>query len=81
MAAERPLVSTDVGVMPDLAAPSLLVGPEDPKALAEAIAKVAEDPALRETVLDAQKRTMSQLTMEEFLKRTLNLYQSLLDEA
>lgn len=81
MAAERPLVSTDVGVMPDLAAPDLLVKPDNVKALAEAIAKAVKDPALRTTVLDTQKRTMSQLTMEEFQKRTLNLYQSLLDEA
>jgi len=81
MAADRPLISTDVGVMPDLVAPPMLVQPEDAKGLADAIAKVAGDTALRAEVLAAQKRTMSQLTLEEFLKRTLNLYQSLMDGA
>jgi glycosyltransferase involved in cell wall biosynthesis len=81
MAAERPLVSTDVGVMPDLVDASVLVKPEDVAGLAEAIKGVATDPDLREQVLAAQKRTMSQLTLDEFLKRTLNLYQSLLEDA
>ncbi len=81
MAAERPLVSTDVGVMPDLVAPPVLVKPEDPTALAEAVEKIATDPTMRDEVMAAQKRTMSQLTLEEFLKRTLNLYQSLIDGA
>ena len=81
MAADRPLISTDVGVMPDLTAPPVLVQPEDAKGLADAIAKLADDTALREEVLAAQKRTMSQLTLEEFLKRTLNLYKSLIDQA
>ena len=80
MAADRPLVSTDVGVMPDLVAPPMLVAPEDVEGMATAIARVAEDQAVREDVLAAQKRTMSQLTLDEFLKRTLNLYKSLLDE-
>ena len=80
MAADRPLVSTDVGVMPDLTVPSMLVKPGDADGLAATIARLAGDPALREEVLAAQKRTMSQLTLDEFLKRTLNLYKSLLDE-
>ena len=80
MAAERPLVSTDVGVMPDLASPALLVKPEDVEGLAQAIGMVARQSDLLDEVLAAQKRTLSQLTLDEFLKRTLNLYQSLLDE-
>jgi glycosyltransferase involved in cell wall biosynthesis len=79
MAAERPMVATTVGVLPDLAAPSMLVEPGDPDGLADAISRLAGDPALRRQVLDAQKRTMSQLTLDEFLKRSLNLYKSLVD--
>ncbi|NDV20056.1 glycosyltransferase [Pseudodesulfovibrio sp. JC047] len=79
MAAERPLVSTDVGVMPDLVCPDMLVKPGDSDALAQTINTLIEQPTKREEVLNAQKKTMSQLTLEEFLKRTLNLYQSLLD--
>jgi len=79
MAADRPLVSTNVGVMPDLVDSAVLVDPEDVEGLAKAVAAVAENPSLHEQVLAAQKRTMSQLTLDEFLKRTLNLYQSLVD--
>jgi len=80
MAIDRPLVSTNVGVMPDLANPSVTVGPGDVEGLANAIELLMEHDELREEVLKAQKRTMSHLTLEEFLKRTLNLYHSLLDE-
>jgi glycosyltransferase involved in cell wall biosynthesis len=79
MAAERPLVSTNVGVMPDLVIPPALVDPEDVEGLAKTLGAVAENPELRDQILAAQKRTMSQLTLDEFLKRTLNLYQSLVD--
>ena len=80
MAAGRPLVSTDVGVMPDLVCPAVMVKTEDIDALANAIESLTDQPEVRDEVLKEQKRTMSQLTLEEFLKRTLNLYQSLVDE-
>jgi Glycosyltransferase len=80
MAAERPMVSTNVGVMPDLTAPAMLLEPGDAQSLAEKLTALIEDPSLRETVLAAQKRTMSQLTLDEFLKRSLNLYRSLIDD-
>jgi len=80
MAAERPLVSTNVGVMPDLVRPPMIVEPGNVAALADAIGAVAQDDEIRKQVLEAQKRTMSQLTLEEFLKRSLNLYQSLIEE-
>lgn len=80
MAVERPLVSTTVGVMPDLAAPCMLVEPGNAAQLAEAIKKLLSEPKIKEEVLESQKRTMSQLTLDEFLKRTLNLYTSLLDD-
>ncbi|QGY40938.1 glycosyltransferase [Pseudodesulfovibrio cashew] len=79
MAAERPLVSTSVGVMPDLVTPPMLVEPGDAASLAHTLEKIVTDQALREQALTAQKRTLSQLTLEEFLKRSLTLYQSLLD--
>lgn len=80
MATGRPLVSTTVGVMPDLVSPAMLVEPGDSKALAHTISQICKDEGMLEEMLGAQKRTMSQLTLEEFLKRSLNLYQSLLDE-
>lgn len=80
MAAGRPLVSTDVGVMPDLVSPSMLVKAGDMQGMAFTLSMLIKDPAIKKEVLEAQKRTMSQVTLEEFLKRSLNLYNSLLDE-
>jgi len=80
MVAERPLISTRVGVMPDLVSPSMLVEPGNSKELSQAIGMLANNPGMREEVIAAQKRTMSQLTLDEFLKRSLNLYHSLLDD-
>jgi glycosyltransferase involved in cell wall biosynthesis len=80
MAAGRPLVSTNVGVMPDLVSPSMLVQPGDSESLASSIGLVAQESKLKKEILTAQKRTMSQLTLDEFLKRSLNLYHSLLDK-
>ncbi|MUM76996.1 glycosyltransferase [Pseudodesulfovibrio sp. F-1] len=79
MAVERPLVSTNVGVMPDLTAPPMLVEPGDPTGLADTLSSLIRNASLRTEVLEAQKRTMSQLTLDEFLKRSLNLYSSLID--
>jgi len=79
MAAGRPLVSTTVGVMPDLVSAPALVEPGDEDGLAAAIDEVAKEP-VRTQVLERQKRIMSQLNLDEFLKRSLNLYHSLLDE-
>ncbi|MGL1862061.1 MAG: glycosyltransferase family 4 protein [Pseudodesulfovibrio sp.] len=81
MAVERPLVSTTVGVMPDLVNPPMLVEPGNAEDLARAIGDIAKNEKLRNEVLETQKRTLSQLTLDEFLKRSLNLYQSLVDDA
>ena len=80
MVAERPLVSTDVGVMPDLVSPSMLVKPGDEEALAHTIGRLTSDNSLKDEIIATQKRSMSQLTLEEFLKRSLNLYHRLLDD-
>jgi len=79
MAAGRPLVSTNVGVMPDLVRPPMLIEPGNVPALSDAIKLLATDSGVRAKTMEAQKRTMSQLTLEEFLKRSLNLYQSMLE--
>ena len=80
MAVERPLVSTTVGVMPDLVNPPMLVEPGNAEDLARAIGDIAKNEELRNEVLETQKRTLSQLTLDEFLKRSLNLYQSPVDD-
>ena len=81
MAIGRPLVSTTVNVMPDLVRPPALVEPEDSKGLANALENLMQNPEVLESVRETQKRRLSQLTLEEFLKRSLNLYTSLADDS
>lgn len=75
MACGRPLVGTSVGVMPDLLGPEALFPPADVPAMAASIARAATDPAFTTALASAQARTMTPLSGEAFLDRTLAIYQ------
>jgi glycosyltransferase involved in cell wall biosynthesis len=79
MAAERPLLSTNVGVMPDLLPPEALLEPGDVDAMTRLIAKAMDEPGFRQELLRAQDLTLSQLSGRDFLQRTLTLYEGFLD--
>ncbi|MDP3426209.1 MAG: glycosyltransferase, partial [Humidesulfovibrio sp.] len=79
MAAERPLLSTSVGVMPDLLPPEALLEPGDVDAMTRLIAKAMDEPEYRKLLLRAQDLTLSQLSGRDFLQRTLTLYEGFLD--
>ena len=78
MACERPLISTSVGVMPDLLPAEALVPPQDVNLLSLKLTEAINDPECLERLLVEHTRTMSQLSGEDFLKRTMTLYQSIL---
>lgn len=71
-----PLVSSSVGVMPDLVQPDGLYRPGDVRELSLLIEKGTRGP-LRADLIDAQQRTISQLSDREFLRRTETVYQDL----
>ena len=77
MACKRPLISTDVGVMPDLMPPEAMFQKESPHALAQAIAKTATDAAHRNGLYTAQQSTIAALSGNNFLEQTLALYRAL----
>ncbi|CCO24981.1 glycosyltransferase family 4 protein [Maridesulfovibrio hydrothermalis] len=79
MACQRPLISTTVGVMPDLLPQEALVPPEDVTQLSLKLTEVISNPDLRQKLIEEHALTMSQLSGEDFLKRTLTLYQGVLD--
>lgn len=79
MAVGRLLISTDVGVMPDLVPPAALVPPGDSKALASTLLQAIENEEFQEEALRHHAATMSQLDGKDFLNRTLNLYTGLLE--
>lgn len=81
MACRRPLVSSDVNVMPDLVPEQGLFPAGDEAAMTGLLAHAATDPAFRAELAEAEARTMSQLDGADFLNRTLNLYNSLLQPA
>jgi glycosyltransferase involved in cell wall biosynthesis len=78
MACHRPLISTTVGVMPDLLPEEALIEPENVSALALKIEEVISNSEMKKNLLESHAKTMSQLSGAGFLKRTLTLYQGLL---
>ncbi len=79
MACQRPLISTNVGVMPDLLPKEALFPPEDVNSLSLKLTEAINRPEFREMLLEEHARTMSQLSGEDFLKRTMTLYQGVLE--
>lgn len=80
MAAGTPIVATRVGGVPDMLseAEALLVAPDDPPALADAIAAVRRDPVgARERAARARDRLRRQFSLPAWLDRYEVLYRSL----
>lgn len=79
LACGRPLVSTDVGVMPDLLPPEALFKPGDADAMVRMLTRVMDEPAFVEELRRAGAVTLSQLSGSDFLQRTLTLYEGFFD--
>lgn len=81
MACAVPLISTDVGVMPDLLEPAALVPPADSAALAEGIRRFLDDAAWGPELIRSQHERMRSLTEHEFLAQTLAVYRTVLNKS
>jgi len=79
MAAGRPLISSDVGVMPDLLPPEALFPAGDVNAMTRLLTKAIDEAAFRQELLKANDLTLSQLSGRDFLQRTLTLYEGFFD--
>ena len=79
MAADRPLLSSDVGVMPDLLPPEALFPAGDVEAMTRLLTRAIDDAPYRQELLRAQELTLSQLSGRDFLQRTLTLYEGFFD--
>ena len=77
MATGVPLIGTDVGVMPDLLEPAALFPAGDVDAMALRIRAAMTDPNLTRTLLESQRRRMADLSGQDFLARTLAVYEGL----
>lgn len=74
MACGRPLLSTNVGVMPDLLTPEALVPPGDLEALAAALNRLLGDARLRARLAAEQTERLRRLDLKSFLSQTLDVY-------
>ncbi|HAS90199.1 MAG TPA: glycosyl transferase, partial [Desulfovibrio sp.] len=62
----------------DLLPAQALVPPQDVNQLSLKLDEIINSPGFKEELLKEHKSTMSQLSGEDFLKRTMTLYQSIL---
>lgn len=74
MACGRPLLSTTVGVMPDLLPPEALFAPGDLAAMAEKMARVMDEPVFAEFLLKDAAKRLPQLSGTAFAEKTLRVY-------
>ncbi len=81
MACERPVVGSDVGVMPDLLSREALSPPGDVDALEALLARCVTEPDWPAARLAEQRAALPGLTLEAFLDQTLALYHEILGEA
>jgi glycosyltransferase involved in cell wall biosynthesis len=84
MAAGLPVVATAVGGTPEVVmdgVTGLLVPPQDPSALAQAIERLLRDPDLRRTMGRAGRRRVEQhFDVRETVRQVEDLYETLLRE-
>ena len=74
MACGRPLISTAVGVMPDLLPSEALFALGDPAAMAEKMARVMDEPAFAGFLLQDAAKRLPQLSGPAFAEKTLRVY-------
>lgn len=83
LALGRPVVATRVGGIPELVddgVEGLLVPPDDPRALADAVLRVADDEGLRERLADAAARAGAGVGIEPAQRRLEAIYRDLADQ-
>ncbi len=75
MSVGRPVISTSVGVMPDLVAPHALMDPGDVQAMARMLLEAMRNQDFLASLAAEQRKTISQLGLNEFLRQTLSLFE------
>ncbi len=78
MACARPLISTSVGVMPDLLPPEALCPPGNTVSLANLLHRLLTNETLRNKLVAFERQRMADLTSQKFLQKTLAVYEEIL---
>jgi glycosyltransferase involved in cell wall biosynthesis len=75
-----PVITSNTTSLPEVAGnAALLVNPEDPEAIADAVQKAMEKPALRRQLVERGLKRAKLFTWEKTAKETLLVYESLLN--
>jgi glycosyltransferase involved in cell wall biosynthesis len=75
-----PVVTSNTTSLPEVAGnAALLVNPEDPQSIAEAVKKTMENPRLRRQLVQRGLKRAKMFTWEKTAKKTLTIYESLLN--
>jgi glycosyltransferase involved in cell wall biosynthesis len=75
-----PVVTSNTTSLPEVAGnAALLVDPEDPKAIAEAVSRLMEKPALRAQLVERGLKRAKQFTWEKTARETMAVYERLLN--
>jgi glycosyltransferase involved in cell wall biosynthesis len=72
MAAGKPIIGARIAAIPEVVRSGILVQPEDPEALADAILLLYRDPGLRESLASAGLREVEQFEMRRVAVRFIN---------
>lgn len=80
MACQVPLLSTDAGVMPDLLPPGALVPLNNAEAMAKGIIGCLDEPARLAHLRECGLLAMNRLKPEDFLQKTLSVYEYALEK-
>jgi glycosyltransferase involved in cell wall biosynthesis len=77
MACARPLIATEVGVLPDIVPSQATVPAGNPPVLARTLARAIQDTNFRNEVVRLEQETMSQFSGKDFLRKTMVMYRGL----
>ncbi|MCG8530236.1 MAG: glycosyltransferase family 4 protein [Desulfovibrionales bacterium] len=77
MACRRPLISTDVGVMPDFMDDEAMFERADATSLAATMERAVTDDAYRNRIYASQQKVIAGLSGQDFLEKTLALYKKI----
>ncbi len=83
MAAEKPLVATDVGGLPEIieeGKTGILVPPQDPAALAQALERLLTKPELGRALATAAASRLHEYSIEVVANRFVDLYEQLVED-
>jgi glycosyltransferase involved in cell wall biosynthesis len=78
MASSCPVLASDIASIPEIACnAALYFDPTKPEQIAEAMIKLIDNPAERETLIKNGRRRVKDFSSDKMARETLNIYENL----